>query len=336
MWAGFMLETKIVLLCLWSCCSLPVILGYSTEWQRGPDILGKQVRGNFAMATVDKSIYLFGGLGGTTCDKMLDSVLSLNTSTDKWSQVSQMPDLRYNLAAATYKDEIVVVGGCDIENDPVNTTEFFYPNTSRWKNGTCMPTQRCSLSAVVVGDELYAIGGFRTDFVTSTLRSVDVYSFKTQKWHSAAPMVKARWGHRAVAYNGLIYVVGGCDGETVIQQIEMYDPAKDVWSLLTSLSTPRYDFGIAVAEANIFIIGGTADFHLTPLNDVEIYDVENNEIVHGDSLTAARFSLSAAAVEKVVYAIGGVATVASSAMVKSSHLMMQTLCQYTVEEYVVT
>ena len=295
------------------------------------------MRSNFATATLDNSIYLFGGVGDTTCDQTVDSVLSLDTSTGKWSQVGQMSYARYNLAAAAYKNEIVVVGGCDSGNSPVNTTEVFYPDTNGWKNGTTMPTQRCALSAVVVGDDLYTIGGFRTDFVSSTLSSVDVYSFTTQKWRSAAPMVKARWGHGAVAYNGQIYVAGGCDGETLVNQLEMYDPAKDEWSLLTSLSTPRYNFGIAFADAKIFIVGGTADFQLTPLKNVEVYNVKNNDIEPGDSLNAARFSLSAAAVGNIVYAIGGVETVASSyTAVRSSNPMIQTLCQYTVEEYVVS
>ena len=86
-----------------------------------------------------------------------------------------------------------------------------------------------------------------------------------------------------------------------------------------------------------FIVGGTADFQLTPLKDVEVYDVKNNDIEPEDSLNAARFSLSAAAVGNIVYAIGGVETVASSyTAVRSSYPMLQTLCQYTVEEYVVS
>ena len=290
-------------------------------------------RGNFATVVVDKTIYLFGGID---CDDdgPVSPVLGLDTSTAKWSVIGQMPTPRYNLAATSYENTVIVLGGCDIGNDPVNTTQSS-SDIKSWQNITSMPSPRCALAAVTVGSDVYAIGGYQDDYMTSTLSSVDVFSFSTSKWRSVAAMNTPRWGHGAVAFDGKVYVAGGCNKDSLVAELEMYDPSSNTWKNLVSLNNPRYNFGIALAESKMFVIGGTSDFRLTAMTDVEVYDIDNDDIEHTQPMTGARFALGAAGVGQVVYAIGGVHTIASSVAVVAPRFMSpkEQICDTMVEEY---
>ena len=316
-----------------------VSLFFITEWQFGPDMPGIG-RGNFATAIVNKTIYIFGGID---CDDdgIVSPVLGFDTLSAKWSAISQMPSPRYNLAATSYKDTVIVLGGCDDRNDPVNTTEVF-SEVQSWQTTTSMPSPRCALAAVTIGNDIYAIGGYSDDFMTSTLRSVDAFSFTTGKWRSVASMNNPRWGHGAVAFDGKIYVAGGCNKDSLIAELEMYDPSSNTWKNLVSLSKPRYNFGVALAEAKMFIIGGTRDFRLTSMTSVEEYDIDNNDIKPIESMTGARFALGAAGVGQVVYAIGGVHTIAATSLPSKPAIAARPMspdvqiCDTMVEEYILS
>ena len=317
------------------CCVVSFLIA---DWQLGPDMPGKG-RANFATAVVSKTIYLFGGIDCDDDDGIISPVLGLDTSTAKWSVISQMPTPRYNLAATSYENTIIVLGGCDIGNDPVNTTEMF-SDIQSWHNATSMPSPRCALAAVTVGSDVYVIGGYKDDYMTSTLSSVDVFSFSTGKWRSVAAMNIPRWGHGAVAFNGKIYVAGGCNKDSLVAELEMYDPTSNTWKNLVSLNKPRYNFGVALAGPKMFVIGGTSDFRLTSMTDVEVYDADNNDIDHVKPMTGARFSLGAASIGQVVYAIGGVHTIAATSVASKSvitppKLMSpnEQICDTLVEEY---
>lgn len=67
---------------------------------------------------------------------------------------------------------------------------------------------------------LYAVGGFGSSLKTC-LRSVEVFDPHAGAWTVAAEMKCARRGCSAVVVDDLLYVVGGFDGETYIQDMEM-------------------------------------------------------------------------------------------------------------------
>jgi len=119
----------------------------------------------------------------------------------------------------------------------------------------------------------------------------------------------------------------------------MYDPSSNTWKNLASLSNPRYNFGIALAESKMFVIGGTSDFRLTSMTDVEVYDIDNNEIESIKPMSGARFSLGAAGIGQVVYAVGGVHTIAAASVesksVTAPRFMSpnEQICDTLVEEY---
>ena len=91
-----------------------------------------------------------------------------------------------------------------------------------------------------------------------------------------AQLQKAREGARAVAYDGLVYVVGGQDekGE-VLSCGEKYSPKDNSWLPIAPMRSPRVGFRVAVVEDRMLVVGGrTKGGH--SLDTVEMFCLMSN------------------------------------------------------------
>ncbi|VDN02251.1 unnamed protein product, partial [Onchocerca ochengi] len=52
-------------------------------------------------------------------------------------------------------------------------------------------------------------------------------------------MIQRRSDAAACAMNGKMYIVGGYNGENVLQTIEMYIPEMDIWTEIAHMNSPR-------------------------------------------------------------------------------------------------
>ncbi len=170
-----------------------------------------------------------------------------------------------------------------------------------------MPTSRMGLGVGVVNNKIYAIGGVNNgDF----LKTVEVYDPVTNQWAALTDMPTARSGLGIAVVNNLIYTIGGGyrNGGAVTNYaiVELYDPATDKWSTLTSMPTARTGLGVAVVNNKIYAIGGmiVSIAGVTPVNNVEVYDPITGIWTTLASMPTARD----AAIEVInnrIYAIGG-------------------------------
>ena len=59
--------------------------------------------------------------------------------------------------------------------------------------------------------------------------------------------------HFALAVlNGYLYAIGGTDGQRGLNTVERYDPRKNSWTVMASMSTRRRFFGCAVYNNMIY------------------------------------------------------------------------------------
>lgn len=77
------------------------------------------------------------------------------------------------------------------------------------------------------------------------------------------------------------------------------------WSQLAPLATPRDDFGLAVSEGRIYVLGGTAGAGDGTLGSTEIYDPATDRWDPGPALSVGRKAFGAVALGRTIYAIGG-------------------------------
>ena len=126
---------------------------------------------------------------------------------------------------------------------------------------------KTDLGAVSVGGSIYAVGGLdcvpgeNFGFDCSFSGSVRVYHPDSNTWTTAAPMPTARAGlGLARGGDGLIYAIGGYDGDGVMRTVEAYDPATDRWSASTPLPDPRRNLAAATgADGKIYVFGWHSD-----------------------------------------------------------------------------
>ena len=52
----------------------------------------------------------------------------------------------------------------------------------------------------------------------------------------------------AAAMNGLLYAVGGYDGFSVLDSVEVYDPKLDQWRPASSMANPRRHVAVGVLD----------------------------------------------------------------------------------------
>lgn len=76
-------------------------------------------------------------------------------------------------------------------------------------------------------------------------------------------------------FTGKLFVVGGFDGSHALRCVEAYDPVKNEWRMLGSMTSARSNGGVAVVNRVICAVGGFDGNEF--LNTVEVYDPEVNE-----------------------------------------------------------
>ena len=105
-----------------------------------------------------------------------------------------------------------------------------------------------------------------------------------------------------------IYVISGNSGDT-INLTQIYNPETNAWSYAAQIpmgvqaAAAGATTGISASKA-IYVMGGFVGFAI-PVNDVQIYSLENDSWSLGEPLPTARYDLALAVVDDTIYAIGG-------------------------------
>jgi N-acetylneuraminic acid mutarotase len=112
-----------------------------------------------------------------------------------------------------------------------------------------------------------------------------------------------------VVLDGRIYVMGGfgLGSDQPITRVQIYDVAKDQWSLGTPLPEPVHHAGAAIVGGKIYQVGG---FHnpfamRDPIDTVWAFDPTANKWEQRAPLPSPRGAMVVAAVDDLIYAAGG-------------------------------
>src|SRR4029078_3959522 len=107
-------------------------------------------------------------------------------------------------------------------------------------------------------------GGMSSD--SRVLGSNLQYDPESNTWTERAAMPTARAPPSIVFVHGVIYVLGGRDGNRPLATVEAYDPTTDSWRSRRSMLAPRDSFAAAELNGIIYSFGGTRS------DEVEAYD----------------------------------------------------------------
>jgi hypothetical protein len=117
-------------------------------------------------------------------------------------------------------------------------------------------------------------------------------------------MPTPRWLVASGVIDGILYVVGGSNGSSIVSTVEAYNPATNTWITRAPLPVPLAGAAAAVADGVLYVMAG----QLYQQSVVYAYDpVADAWTVKAPMLTPLN-ELAAASLNGVVYAIGGSST----------------------------
>ncbi len=243
------------------------------------------------------------------------------TFADGWQSGPNMPLARALTRAAKDNQGRIYIPGGNLRppNIAVTSVMRFDETTSLWE---VLDTELnvARRHHAVTSDRLgriYVIGGIKdSGLIEASVERFDP-NLPEAGWllDDVPSLPSARLFADAVTDSrGIIYVVGGYDGVSVLAEVLMFDPDHPElgWTIHSEMNSPRdQSFGLAIDKQDrIYAIGGgDGGIGGTPHTDtVERYDLNNPEAgwVFVDSINSSRHvGVGVADCHGFIYAIGG-------------------------------
>jgi hypothetical protein len=235
-------------------------------------------RSQFGMVAYEGKIYCIGGETdinkgtNTNYDVALAVNEVYNAATDTWETKAPMPTARSDFEVNVADGKIYVMGG-----DPDQTLNYAYdPSADNWTVKASVPNigdgyNRAQISAASASfdGKIYWIGivGFYENPLGMLILN-QVYNPESDSWSQRAPPPDQLPGplpEVAAVTTGVwapkrIYVFGPNYTNYV------YDPATDKWAFVKRMNPTHSEFGVAVIDDKIYVIGGAYFYTAADLN----------------------------------------------------------------------
>jgi hypothetical protein len=228
-------------------------------------------RDYFAIAAYGNKIYCIGGAVGSTAVERMPGFYSYVTSganevydptTDTWETKTPCPDEGMKMQAHVVSGKIYVADG--------SLVYTYDPENDSWAAKTRMPKpwpeSDSSPVSAVVGNKIVVTFKFSTfnssTFFTYYEQKVVIYDTETDSWSGGKPGTSVVIDGAAVATAGVnapqnVYVLGLAIRQSFPPSTnQVYDPEADAWTPATAMPTRRLDFGVAVVDDVLYVIGG--------------------------------------------------------------------------------
>lgn len=266
----------------------------AAEWRALPDAPTPRLM--MAWTVLDDKIWIAGGIReGET----LDTVESFDPQTAKWQPQKPLPIALHHATAATYKGDVVVLGGAT-DNIAEPSDKVFALRDGKWTELPALQHGRAGAAAAVVGDKLVVVGGQSDKHLVAPTEVFD-----GESWTQAADMPTPREHLAAVSDGGFVYAVGGrsLSADENSAALERFDPSSGEWKKLPDMPTPRGSYGAAYIDGRILAVGGEEPTRV--LATVEMYDIANEKWTTVAPIGTPVHGQVVAAVGSTVYCIGG-------------------------------
>ncbi|XP_051878903.1 kelch-like protein 18 [Pristis pectinata] len=157
---------------------------------------------------------------------------------------------------------------------------------------------RCCTS---IAGLIYAVGGLNS--AGDSLNVAEVFDPIANRWERCQEMMTSRSRVGVAMVNGLLYAIGGFDGQSRLSTVEVYNPETDTWTKVASMNSKRSAMGTAVMDGHIYVCGGYDG--ISSLNSVECYAPETDKWVTVTPMSACRSAAGVTVFEGRIYVSGG-------------------------------
>lgn len=320
---------------------------------------------DYGMVMNDGYVYIAGGQNGTSLATTYSTVykakINTNGSMGAWTTTTNMGSSRNELSVFAVNGNLYTIGGClqratlvgqncvnvssmlnDYQYSAINNGGSDYMQAGANKGS--FTSARSQASAVAYNGYIYLSGGCTSitavttnSCATSTndTRYASIAADGTLTWNTltAGNPVTNRYGHALAAYNGSLYVIGGCsstggfcsgflgDIQYVALNSSTGDSSGSWKSNPTSLATARYGLSASIYNGYMYAIGGcsatTSGNCSTFQNSVEYAQINADGSVGsfastgGTGFTTGRFMQNAVAYSGNLYVVAGCSAMSS-------------------------
>lgn len=195
--------------------------------------------------------------GATTASGDSDGVTTASDRYPEWKSIEGLHMPRDDFGTAVVGSEVWVMGGMSGDRgNRLTSVEVLDTRTERWRTtGIEMPVGLASFETTAVGPRIYAFGGF--DAESRATASSLVLDTRTGKWRELPPLPHPRYAHTVTLHDGLIYVIGGWNGERQVWEVDVFDPRSEEWQTLARpMAHPRDSLKAASTPKGIVVAGG--------------------------------------------------------------------------------
>ncbi|XP_022181945.1 kelch-like protein 3 isoform X2 [Myzus persicae] len=181
---------------------------------------------------------------------------------------------------------------------PKCTTEWYDLATKIRKNGPEINDCHKNARFVVIRNQwVFALGGVN--------QSVSLLNLSSQShcWVPMTDMLVVRRIFGVCVLDDCIYVVGGSDGLSACNSVEVFDISKQKWRMVSSMLIARRSLGVGVLNNCLYAVGGANSVFM--LKSVERYDLRLDEWTPVPEMSVCRSGPGIAVLDGVMYVIGG-------------------------------
>jgi hypothetical protein len=208
--------------------------------------------------TIGRYVYLVGGQerAGT-----VPTVLRFDPLTGEYRRETDAPEAIDHPVVTAHDGKVVLASGFVNGSDPTNRAWTYSPTTRRWHELPSMRVKRGAAAGAAVGDRLYVAGGI-TGFGNEhePIPLLEIYDFKTRRWHRGPDMPTPRHHFGVGVVDGKLYFAGGRQPTNQsLNAFEEFDPSTNRWYRLPPLPVGLGSLGVTTIDGKVVVTGGGED-----------------------------------------------------------------------------
>lgn len=223
-----------------------------------------------------------------------------------WSLGPPMPEAFGELATVALArddggEDLVVLSGIRGFGQVVDRVLLLDAPDGRWQGGPPLPGPRHHAAAAAYQGAVVLSGGSTELNARPWTPRREVWRWRPgdEDWQAMPPLPEPRLGHRMVALDDRLYVIGG-QGPSA--KTWVYRPDHEGWAEAAPLPGPRDHLSLVVVDDRIWAIGGRSPESVAR---VDIYDPGADSWQAGPALPEPTSGAAEAVVDGRIHIVGG-------------------------------
>jgi N-acetylneuraminic acid mutarotase len=287
---------------------------YGQKWETLKPANDCTNRHENALTVINGKLVLVGGRG-------IKPVESFDPKTARWTKHVDSPIEMHHFQAATFKDELWVLGaftGGYPHETPIPNIYIFNLKKNEWRAGPEIPSdrRRGAAGVFIYKEKVYLVCGIQDGHWDGHVGWLDEFDPKTNQWKKLPDAPHQRDHVMAVVIDDKVYVAGGRRSTAKIGQVlNLTEPAVDVydfrsnrWSTLpesANIPTQRAGAASVVLDEKMLVIGGESGAQVPAHSEVEAFNTRTMKWEMLPSLNQGRHGTGAVNINGKIYIVAG-------------------------------